>query len=57
MCVEIALDRMSFMEARRALPELIDTAKSEEEKEHFRRLQEASDEEMKEIALKKTGVK
>jgi len=39
------------------LPELIDTAKSEEEKEHFRRLQEASDEEMKEIALKKTGVK
>lgn len=50
MCVEIVKSRMTFPEARKALPEMIDTAKSEEDKKHYEELAKASDEELQEIA-------
>ena len=60
MCIEIFKERMTVDEARRALPELIDTAKNEEDLQHFRELQKATDEELKELAnetakLQQTG--
>jgi hypothetical protein len=50
MCVEIAFDRMSIPEARNALTELVDTAKNDDEKEHYKKLKYSSDESIKEIA-------
>lgn len=49
MCIEIFNERMTVSEAKRALPELIDTAKSKEELEHYKKLQEATDEELLEL--------
>lgn len=49
MCIEIFHERMTVSEARRALPELIDTANSEEALEHYKELQRASDEELLEL--------
>ena len=50
MCIEIAKDRMTPGEAKRALPELISFEKSKELLKHYEELQKASDEELKEIA-------
>lgn len=49
MCIEIFHERMTATEARRALPELIDTAQTEEELKHYQELQKASDEELLEL--------
>jgi hypothetical protein len=49
MCIEIFNERMTVSEARRALPELIDTAVSEEALKHYKELQEATDEELLEL--------
>ena len=56
MCVEIWKERMTFGEARKALPELIATAKDEAEKEHYLELLRADEEELKELA-KDAGTK
>lgn len=50
MCIEIFHERMTATEARRALPELIDTARDEEMLKHYQQLQKASDEELEELA-------
>ena len=50
MCIEILNERMTVTEARRALPELIDTARTHEDLEHYKRLESASDEELKKLA-------
>ena len=50
LCVEIAKERMNIQEARRALPEMIQTAASEDEKKHFEKLSQAGDEELKKLA-------
>ena len=49
MCFEIFNERMTVSEARRALPELIDTAVSEEALKHYKEFQEATDEELLEL--------
>ncbi|MBX9767140.1 MAG: hypothetical protein K2X47_07710 [Bdellovibrionales bacterium] len=54
MCIEIAKDRMTPSEARRALPEMISGAKTEALLKHYKELEEASDEELRKIALKKS---
>ena len=50
MCVEIANSRMTFPEARNALPELIRAEASPEELAHYKELQEADDEKLRELA-------
>lgn len=43
ICVEFNKKRMTQNELRKALPEMIMFAKTEEEREHFRNLQSLSD--------------
>lgn len=50
LCLEIAKDRITFKEVRNALPEMIITSKSEQDKKHFEEMKKATDEELKEIA-------
>jgi hypothetical protein len=50
MCIEIAKDRMTIQEARRALPELIETTKNDQDRRHFQELNRSSDEELEKIA-------
>lgn len=54
MCIEIFNERMTVSEARRALPELIDTARTHEDLEHYKKLQNSSDDEMLELIKKLT---
>ena len=50
MCIEIAKERMTPDEAKRALPELISFEKSEKLLKHYEELQKANETEIKEIA-------
>jgi hypothetical protein len=52
MCIEIAKDRMTPSEARKALPEMINGAKSAELLKHYEELEKADDEKIREIAKK-----
>lgn len=52
MCIEIAKGRMTLDEAKRALPEMIETTQSEKERQHYQEMSEASEEELSEIAQK-----
>jgi hypothetical protein len=52
MCIEIAKDRMTPAEARKALPEMINGAKSAELLKHYEELEKADDQKICEIAQK-----
>ena len=50
MCIEIAKSRMTFDEARKALPELVRSTENAEELQHYKELLEADDENLKKLA-------
>jgi hypothetical protein len=49
MCLEILKGRMTLVEGRKALTELVATTQEDELLEHYKELDEANDEEMLEI--------
>ncbi len=50
ICIEVANERMSIAECRKALSELIDSAESSDELEHYKKLKFSSNDSIKEIA-------
>ena len=50
LCIEIAKERMTVGEARRALNEMVATANNEQMKKHYEELAKANDGEIKKIA-------
>ncbi len=53
ICFEFNKKRMTIEEVKRALPEMITFAKSEDEKAHFKKLQSATNQEELEEETKK----
>lgn len=50
MCIEFARDRMNFLEVRRAVGEMVSTAKSADERKHYEAIAKMSEKELQEAA-------